>query len=157
MSDSKFFKVFAGTIGGLVALAVIIFVIANMIGGAVNMADAKATDDKAVAERIKPFGSLAVAAGPIIDTLIPVAKADAAMGKTTYDARCSACHAAGVLGAPKLGDKAGWKDRLAQGTAVLVEHVIKGYKKMPPQGGKPPALSDDEIKDAVAYMVGKVK
>ncbi len=47
---------------------------------------------------------------------------------------CSACHMAGVAGAPKLGDKAAWKPRIAQGKETLVKHAIAGLKAMPPRG-----------------------
>ncbi len=81
-------------------------------------------------------------------------------GKATYDASCAACHVAGVAGAPKVGDSAAWKDRVAQGMDTMVEHAIKGYQGkagyMPPKGGFA-NLSDDQVKEAVAYMVENSK
>ncbi|MBL8303961.1 MAG: cytochrome c5 family protein, partial [Ideonella sp.] len=70
-------------------------------------------------------------------------------------ATCSACHAAGVAGAPKLGDKAAWAPRLALGVDGLTASVIKGKGAMPPRGGS--AGTDAEIKATVAYMVDSVK
>lgn len=67
-----------------------------------------------------------------------------------------ACHAAGVAGAPKFGDKAGWSPRLALGVDGLTASVIKGKGAMPPKGGAA-AASDADIKAAVTYMVNAVK
>ncbi len=89
------------------------------------------------------------------------AAGDAAKGQAIYDGTCTTCHKAGVGGAPKLGDKAAWKDRIAQGEALLVSHALKGFKgkaamPMPPKGGKA-TLSDAEVTNAVAYMVKQSK
>ncbi len=81
-------------------------------------------------------------------------------GKALYEKNCTVCHAAGFAGAPKLGDKAVWKERIAQGMDTLNLHAIKGYtgKKgmMPPKGGAM-TLSDDQVKAAVQYMVDQAK
>lgn len=81
-------------------------------------------------------------------------------GEDVYKQTCAACHAAGVAGAPKLGDSADWQPRIAQGKDVLYEHSIKGFsgKKgvMPPKGGNL-SLSDDQVKAAVDYMVSQAK
>jgi len=86
-----------------------------------------------------------------------VASADA--GKNVFNTACIACHGAGIAGAPKLGDKAAWTARVAQGNAVLYEHAIKGFQGkagvMPPKGGA--AVSDADVKAAVDYMVASVK
>ena len=70
------------------------------------------------------------------------------------------CHGSGAAGAPKIGDKADWGPRIAQGKATLYEHAIKGFNgskgAMPPKGANP-ALSDDEVKAAVDYMVSKAQ
>jgi cytochrome c5 len=88
------------------------------------------------------------------------ATAAAADGKKIYDTACTACHTPGVAGAPKLGDKANWSARLAQGPNVLYEHAIKGFQGkagvMPPKGGNA-SLSDGEVKAAVDYMTASVK
>ena len=46
-------------------------------------------------------------------------------GKVTYDNNCLSCHKTGIMGAPKVGDKAIWAPRIAQGKAVLVSHAFK--------------------------------
>lgn len=85
----------------------------------------------------------------------PAVAADANAGSALYNQACVACHAAGVAGAPKFGDKAQWSARLGQGLDALTASVIKGKGAMPPKGGS--AASDVEIKAAVAYMVDAVK
>ena len=72
-----------------------------------------------------------------------------------YTATCVACHGAGVLGSPKIGDKALWAPRLAKGIDVLYANSINGINMMPARGGNA-ALKDDEMRAAVDYMVSKV-
>lgn len=78
--------------------------------------------------------------------------ANAKTGKEVYEQTCFACHASGVLGAPKFGDKAAWAEEIAEGVEHLYEEAIKGDGNMPAKGGNP-TLSDDEVKAAVDYMI----
>jgi cytochrome c5 len=80
----------------------------------------------------------------------------AANGKAVHDATCAVCHAAGVAGAPKTGDKAAWAPRLKQGTGALYESALKGKGAMPPKGGNT-SLPDADVKAAVDFMVGQAK
>ncbi len=77
-----------------------------------------------------------------------------AAGEKVYTATCSACHAAAVMGAPKLGDKASWGPRIAKGAPALYTSAMDGLKLMPAHGGNP-ALKDAELKAAVDFMVSK--
>jgi cytochrome c oxidase subunit 2 len=77
-------------------------------------------------------------------------------GKATYDTTCTACHGTGAAGAPKLGDKAAWAPRLAQGKNTLYASALKGKGAMPPKGGNT-ALPDDAVKAAVDYMAAAAK
>ncbi|HLN97817.1 MAG TPA: c-type cytochrome [Pyrinomonadaceae bacterium] len=171
MTDRAFLKSFAGLIVALVALTVVLFVVAQIIGGKPKTVEATA-DAKAVAERIKPVGELNVGAVPatkvttasnaVMDAIIPSANAAGAddHGKKIYDTTCMACHAAGVAGAPKFGDKAAWAPRIAQGMDTLHTHALKGFQgkagMMPPKGGNMSA-KDEDVKAAVDYMVSQSK
>jgi cytochrome c5 len=73
-----------------------------------------------------------------------------------YQSSCFACHGAGIMGAPKLGDKAEWAPRIAQGMDTLYEHSLQGFNAMPPKGGCA-ACSDEEVKSVVDYMVEQGK
>ncbi|MBI3779364.1 MAG: cytochrome c5 family protein [Gammaproteobacteria bacterium] len=172
MTDRAFLKSFAGLLVALVALTVVIFIVAQIIGGKTTKTVESTADTKAVAERIKPVGELTVGTAPVaktttasnavMDAIIPSANAAGAedKGKKIYDATCMACHAAGVAGAPKLGDKAAWAARIAQGADTLHTHAIKGFQgkagMMPPKGGNM-GLKDDDVKAAVDYMVSQAK
>jgi cytochrome c5 len=85
----------------------------------------------------------------------PQAAAAAGNGQALYQQACMACHAAGVAGAPKLGDKAAWAPRIAQGLPTLVNSALKGKGAMPPKGGS--AAPDTEIRAAVEYMVNAAR
>ena len=85
----------------------------------------------------------------------PTAALGADAGKKLYEQACVACHAAGVAGAPKLGDKGAWQPRLAQGVDSLTAHVIAGKGAMPPRGAS--TATDAELHAAVEYMVGASK
>jgi len=84
-----------------------------------------------------------------------VAAVDLAAGEALYKQACVACHAAGVAGAPKFGDKAAWAPRILTGLDALTTSVIKGKNAMPPKGGS--AASDADIHSAVVYMVNAAK
>jgi cytochrome c5 len=88
---------------------------------------------------------------------VPVKVAD---GEATYKGACAACHAGGVAGAPKTGDKALWAPRIAQGKDTLYKHAIAGFQGkvgvMPAKGGNA-ALSDADVKAAVDFLVASAK
>ena len=86
----------------------------------------------------------------------PPAVASAGNGKKVYDSACVACHASGVAGAPKLGDKTAWAPRLATGFDALMNSALKGKGAMPPKGGNA-SIKDADIKAAVEYMTASVK
>jgi cytochrome c5 len=103
---------------------------------------------------VVPAAAAAPAAAVAVAVAAPVAaKTDAA--PALYSQVCSACHAAGVAGAPKLGDKAAWAPRLAAGVDGLAASAIKGKGAMPPKGGS--TATEADIKTVVAYMVAAAK
>lgn len=159
MTDRAFLKTFSGLLAALVALTVIIFVVAQMVSGSGKVKTKVVQSDSEIVARIKPVGELVVAsATTVANGVIPTAKA--ADGKGTYDKACVVCHAAGVAGAPKLGDKADWGPRIAQGNDTLYTHALKGFQgkkgMMPAKGGNA-SLADADVKASVDYMVGQSK
>ncbi|NIO40155.1 MAG: cytochrome c5 family protein, partial [Burkholderiales bacterium] len=93
--------------------------------------------EKAVAKRLEPAGAAGV-----------VAKADTSAsgpdaGEQLFNTVCQACHEAGVAGAPKTGDTAAWKPRIAQGIEALYSSAINGKNTMPPKGGAIKASNSD--------------
>jgi cytochrome c5 len=77
-------------------------------------------------------------------------------GKAVYEKVCSVCHASGLAGAPKFGDKAAWAPRIATGINTLHQSALKGKNAMPPKGGNM-ALSDADVTAAVDYMASAAK
>ena len=98
----------------------------------------------------QPAPAAPEATAPAAAAAAPAATASAD-GKGLYDKACFACHAAGVAGAPKFGDKAAWAPCVAQGIDNMVKIAISGKGAMPPRGGS--TASDNEIRAAVQYMV----
>jgi cytochrome c5 len=76
-------------------------------------------------------------------------------GKTLYTQVCQACHAAGVLNAPKFGDKDAWAPRLKEPMDTVYNYALHGKGAMPPKGGS--NAPDADVKAAVDYMVAAVK
>ena len=64
------------------------------------------------------------------------------------------CHEAGLMNAPKIGDKGQWAPRIALGYETLVSHAVNGIRGMPAKGGNPD-LSEEEIAAAVAEMANQ--
>lgn len=123
-----------------------------------------------VAKRLMPVGSLLLAnyslqvesvqnkkISPERPMTPPVVVSDGP-GKiqAIYSSSCSACHASGAAGAPKLGDKEAWAPRIKSGSEVLYNSAIKGKKAMPPKGGNV-NLSNEDVKAVVDYMVSKAE
>jgi cytochrome c5 len=80
-------------------------------------------------------------------------------GEAGFNKTCAMCHASGAGGAPRLGDKADWGPRLAQGKEVLYQHALEGFAgakgMMPPRGGS--TMSDAEVKAVVDFMAERAR
>lgn len=74
------------------------------------------------------------------------------VGKDLYNLACFACHGTGVAGAPKIGDSADWKPYMDTGLDTMLQLAISGKGAMPPRGTAMNA-SDDELRDAILYMI----
>ncbi len=106
-----------------------------------------------------PVAAAAPAAEAAPAAAAPVAAAAAAgagAGEALYKQACQVCHAAGVAGAPKFGDKAAWSARLPAGIDALYNSVAKGKGAMPPRGGAAQA-SDADLRAAVEFMAAAAK
>jgi len=163
--DQRFFDVFILVIGLLVAFAIALGIIARSIGNEtqVKWVQENPGYDKSVDERLAPAGRVGLPGDPGADAQPEAAAAVAATpvaapltGPQVFNQACNACHGAGIAGAPKVGDKAAWGARIAQGMDTLNKHAIEGFQGqagvMPPKGGWA-NLSDGEIVAAVDYMV----
>ena len=142
---STFWQLILVIPGSILAFTLIIALIAKSFGviGAPDVAEPAAAVAQLEAN-IKPVAvvELAVAdAGPHADK----------SGAEVVQAVCAMCHSAGLMNAPKIGDKDAWKPRIAQGYDTLISHAINGIRSMPAKGGNP-ALTDGEIANAVAEM-----
>lgn len=153
--DRVFFRNFLTVLGGLIALAI---VIGWLVDGIVSTeAEKHGLDERAaalIAERIKPVGNVAVGTPPAqtaanAEPAKPAAPRDAA---TVVSTVCAGCHSAGILGAPKIGDKDSWAKAYAAGLETLVSNAINGKGAMPPRGGDM-SLSDDEVRASVVQML----
>jgi cytochrome c5 len=127
-------------------------------GGASGLSDAQV---KAAASYmvIKSGGPKPKTGARAVTTAMTAARSGAANGKSIWKAHCAACHATGVAGAPKIGDKQAWAPIFAKtDMPTLYKHAIKGFKGqrgfMPPKGGAA-NLSKAQVRAAVNYMVGK--
>ena len=87
-------------------------------------------------------------------------EANLVAGREIYVAECSGCHNEGEEGAPSLLDQKSWQKREAKGLTVLLDHAINGYQgpsgEMPARGGTP-SLSDEEVTNAVNYILASQK
>lgn len=183
--DAVFLKHFAQLIVGLMVFALLLVIVAhtinhNFYGYGEVSPDAKlenlnaiqrervAAQRAAATARLQPVGT--VQAGET--GLAAIAAAEAARqqalasqvayggtldGAVIYQNLCGACHQSGAGGAP-APTKEAWAPRIAQGLDTLVKHAIEGFQGssglMPARGGNP-ALSDEQVRAAVEYMVQK--
>ena len=169
--DSVFLKKSSLVIGFLllVTLGLILFArhLNHLLPPEVT-AEARAQEEA----RIAPVGAVyAGATGAAAQAAAAAAAVAAQTANVPFDGRvdgaeifnkgpCTGCHTAGVAGAPKL-DAAGIGARLAQqGMDGLITRAIEGFTGsagvMPAKGGNP-ALTDDQVKAAVEFMVAQSK
>ena len=171
--DKIFFRNFSLTIA-LIAVMMIAFYFAASAAVeskfGLTSEDTNTTNTN-VAELTKPVGQVAIAdvESDIIveqDTTVAettdVANTTSVDGESVYNGLCVNCHGIAALAAmiPQTGDAAAWGPRIEKGADALYENAINGYTgelgMMPAKGGNP-ALSDDEVKAAVDYILNQVK
>lgn len=121
--------------------------------------------------RIAPAGEVyagatgAAAQAAAVAAAVAAAASQVAYGGTTdgsviFGNLCTGCHTTGVAMAPKLLS-AEWTARIAEGKETLYTHAIEGYTGpdggiMPPKGGNP-ALTDEQVKATVDWMLDNLK
>jgi cytochrome c5 len=155
----------AALVGALLPVLIVLLLIFNHVSGlqgtvklgAVDL-NAKVTPAPAPAPAVvpEPVPQAAAPAPAAPAPAVTPAAVDMDKGQTVYNSTCVACHAAGVAGAPKTGDKAAWTPRIAAGKDALYESALKGKGAMPPKGGNQ-SLPDAEVKAAVDYLVAQAK
>jgi cytochrome c5 len=172
--DNHFINMFSVVIGILVAIAIVFFVVARAIGASSESKEmlGEPVYYHSVEARIAPVAQEAVAGQNNAALAIkPLSGATAqsgggssglampTSGKELFEQTCSACHGAGIAGAPKAGDKAAWASHLAKGLPTLYDHALHGFTgstgTMPAKGGRTDA-PDPLVEQAVNYMVSLV-
>ena len=171
--DKIFFRNFSLTLAFIAAMMIAFYFIAD---AAVKSkyglaADEAGNVDNNVAELTKPVGQVAIlseASEDVIEEDAMVADATTEQsagsndGKSVYNGLCGNCHGIAALAAmiPQTGDAVAWSPRIEKGGDVLYANAINGYTgemgMMPAKGGNP-ALSDDEVKAAVDYIISETK
>ena len=160
--DSGMVRVMAMVVLSLIGIAVSIGLVASILGTANN--DDAANDPvmrNALVARLEPIGQVrttadvesAEAEGAAEGDEAGMAVADAGAQKTGEElvqGACANCHAAGVAGAPALGDEDAWAERREKGYETLVASVINGLNAMPARGGS--SYTDEEIERSVRHI-----
>lgn len=139
-------------------LAVIVFSVVSL--GMVQVVSAESLAEQ-VAPRIERAGSVCVQGDPCAKEMAQASSSNGGGGDSvdpegTYKTYCHTCHAAGVAGAPKFGNKADWAPRIEKGMDILHQHAINGFNAMPPKGTCA-SCSDADVKATVDYMVNAAK
>ena len=166
--DQLFFRNFALVVG-ILAVLMVVFILLARIYGMDEAAEAERSAS-AVAERTAPVGKVVMSEDMEVPEEAPVTMEEPTSapdtgsetggdpGQRTYDSLCVNCHGISALAAmiPQKGDVNAWAPRIAKGKDVLYNHALNGFTgelgMMPARGGNP-ALTDDEVKAAVDYMV----
>jgi cytochrome c5 len=137
------------------AKAKVLFLMVAMLlaGNVFAMSEAK---KQAIAERIKPVGEVCIEGDSDCASASAAASTGPKEPADIYKTSCAGCHDTGAGGAPKVGDKAGWAARIAQGNDSLYSNAINGFNAMPAMG-LCMSCSEDEVKATVDLMVKKSK
>lgn len=149
--DKEFFRTFGMVLAALGGIFAFCIFAASLIVPKTGESEAEKARLEA---RIKPVASVITDASQLVK--VSAVKREPLTADEVYAQACAACHNAGVLNAPKTGDKADWARRAAAigGLDGLTASAIKGKNQMPARGGNPD-LSDDEIKASVKLMLDK--
>ena len=134
----------------LLAFVVPIVVIVLVTQLVTGVRQGSSESEKEILSRIKAVGNVVIGE--------PSAAKGNLAGDAVYGQVCKTCHDAGLAGAPKIGDKSAWGQRVAQGQSMVTQHAINGFQGktgvMPPKGGTAD-LTDTEVGRAVVYMANQ--
>ncbi|HEU0230749.1 MAG TPA: c-type cytochrome [Burkholderiaceae bacterium] len=130
----------------LIPIIIIIMLVHMVVVSTPAGAGSDADSTKTILARIQPVASL-----KLVDANAPKTYLT---GKQVFDSTCTACHTAGVAGAPKVGNKADWAPFIKTGYQEMIKNAIHGVGAMPPKGGNA-SLSDYEVARAIAYMANQ--
>lgn len=147
--DKIFVLNFITVIGSLMAFTLFIIVVARIIHVSEGMQPEQIAR---IGERIAPIGE--VNTDPNASLPPASGNSEPRSGETVVNTVCGGCHTTGVLGAMKIGDKAAWSARTGAGMDAMVTAVMEGKGQMPPKAGDP-ALTEDEARQAIQYMLEK--
>lgn len=147
-SDEKaysFGQIVLAIVAGIIGISLVILLVAKLFGVTDTIEGSEPTGAaEQVEKNIKPIAEVELAAAG-------AASGAEKSGEEVVKSVCAMCHAAGLMNSPKIGDKAQWQPRIAQGYETLVKHAIEGIRSMPARGGNP-ALTDNEVASAVVHM-----
>ncbi len=128
------------------AITIALIVLLSQLVTGVRPAGNRDAERTGVLDRIKPVGEVTIA-----DATAPQA---GMTGEQVYQDVCKTCHEAGLVGAPKLGDKTAWAPRIKRGINALYASAINGKDQMPPKGGNR-NLADIDVQRGVVYMANR--
>ena len=134
MSDQKFIKSFSIFLVLGVVLTLFLIFLGNLNAGTIN--DQVRDGRNAMAEAgnnnsLQPIGQISVAGDEAAQAETVQVAAATIDGTSVYQNACMACHAAGIAGAPRVGDAAAWAERIAQGNDTLYTNAIQRYDRAP--------------------------
>jgi cytochrome c5 len=166
--DLDFLKRFSMVIAFLMALTLALILFARHLQKEVPQ-EANPVEAARIEARIAPAGAVYAGAtgaaqqAAAAEAAKAAAASQVAYGGTTdgsviFGNLCAGCHKTGAGGAPMLTAD-GFGARAAKGKDMLYTHAIDGFQGtagvMPAKGGNP-ALTDEQVKATVDWMLGQV-
>jgi cytochrome c5 len=109
---------------------------------------------EAIVARIAPIGKVNIASASGKKQAF-FSEINDHLGKTIFENRCILCHASGIAGAPRFGISSDWKTRIHKKLSLLLQHVITGYRAMPPKGACLECSTAD-LEAAINYMMQNI-
>ncbi len=119
--------------------------------------NAQAATNEEIAKRLEPVGKVCVQGEECkgMEVAVTAGGGGAKTPDEIIAKHCNACHSTGLLGAPKIGDTAAWKERADHqgGLDGILAKAITGINAMPPKGTCADC-SDEDLMGAIKKMSG---